>query len=453
MANPTAYTRYEDYSDFQSNNPNTDLVGASLDIDYDRIKTSLDSVIAAIEDVRRSDGALVNSIVTADSLSSEVLTLMGNWTPRGTWVTATSYAVNDVVRDSGIAYVCLTAHTSGTFATDLAANKWMQLGASLTTAADVTFVPAGSLASTDVQAAIEEVSGDVTSLTTTVSGKQASDATLTALAAVTTAADKLIYATGADAFATTDFTAAARALLDDANAAAMLVTLGAVGAASPTFTTKITISSTDAGASSAPTLDLFRDSASPAAADNLGVIVFSGNDDGAAYQSYGYISAYLVDPTAGSEDALISIGTTIAGTSATRMYVQNGVVVGSPTGSDEGAGTINATKYFENGQSITPIAWADYDYPAGVPTLTDGYNVSGFIDNGTGDTTIQFTNAAANANYTPVAMACCVGGGAAYIIGYKVGGTKNTSGVELLSKDHAASATDIHSFVVVFGDK
>ncbi len=52
------------------------------------------------------------------------------------------------------------------------------------------------------------------------------DATLTALAGVTVAANKLIYATGADAFTTTDLTAAGRALLDDADAAAQRATLG-----------------------------------------------------------------------------------------------------------------------------------------------------------------------------------------------------------------------------------
>jgi len=58
--------------------------------------------------------------------------------------------------------------------------------------------------------------------------KQPLDATLTALAGVTTAADKLIYATGADAFATTDLTSFGRSLLDDANAAAARSTLGLV---------------------------------------------------------------------------------------------------------------------------------------------------------------------------------------------------------------------------------
>lgn len=40
------------------------------------------------------------------------------------WVTATAYAKGENVTETGIVYVCLVDHTSGTFATDLAANKW-----------------------------------------------------------------------------------------------------------------------------------------------------------------------------------------------------------------------------------------------------------------------------------------------------------------------------------------
>ncbi len=52
------------------------------------------------------------------------------------------------------------------------------------------------------------------------------DATLTALASLSTSADQLIYATGANAFAMSALTAAARGLLDDADNTAMRTTLG-----------------------------------------------------------------------------------------------------------------------------------------------------------------------------------------------------------------------------------
>lgn len=67
------------------------------------------------------------------------------------------------------------------------------------------------------------------------SGKQPLDATLTALAGVTTEADRLIYANGPDSFAVTPITAFIRTLIDDVDAAAARATLGAAPVASPTF--------------------------------------------------------------------------------------------------------------------------------------------------------------------------------------------------------------------------
>jgi len=56
---------------------------------------------------------------------------------------------------------------------------------------------------------------------------QAFDAGLTSIAGLTTAADRMIYTTASDVYAVATLTAAGRAILDDADAAAQLVTLGA----------------------------------------------------------------------------------------------------------------------------------------------------------------------------------------------------------------------------------
>lgn len=64
-----------------------------------------------------------NKYIGFDANGDVILdTTIGNW--RGAWQTSYAYVVNDVVSQSGNSYICVTAHTSGTFSTDLAASKW-----------------------------------------------------------------------------------------------------------------------------------------------------------------------------------------------------------------------------------------------------------------------------------------------------------------------------------------
>lgn len=88
----------------------------------------------------------------------------------------------------------------------------------------------------ELAAALGDDPNFAATLTAALGGKQPLDATLTALAALATVADRMIYATGADAFATTPLTAFARTLLDDADAATARATLAAAPLAGPAFT-------------------------------------------------------------------------------------------------------------------------------------------------------------------------------------------------------------------------
>lgn len=79
--------------------------------------------------------------------------------------------------------------------------------------------------------------------------------------------------------------------------------------------------SNDAGATAGPIFDLMRDSASPAASDILGQLLFSGRDSAGNVQTYSYIQAGIEDATSTSEDGNIQFFTVSGGTAAERVRI------------------------------------------------------------------------------------------------------------------------------------
>lgn len=147
--------------------------GLHLDANFDAIVTSLDETIANLALIQRDDGAIRNQTVHSNAFTSDALALMAgssvasttvSWLPRGTWLTATLYNVGNIIETGSpaTAYVCSVQHTSGVFATDYAAHKWVVLSAPRTLiSADVT----GALGFTPVNKAGDTMTGALTLVT------------------------------------------------------------------------------------------------------------------------------------------------------------------------------------------------------------------------------------------------------------------------------------------------
>lgn len=75
-----------------------------------------------------------NSLLNADDIQAQTITVesaiiggkefVGTITWRASWLTGTAYDYLDVVNKDGVLYICLEAHTSDVFMTDLTNTKW-----------------------------------------------------------------------------------------------------------------------------------------------------------------------------------------------------------------------------------------------------------------------------------------------------------------------------------------
>jgi hypothetical protein len=83
----------------------------------------------------------------------------------------------------------------------------------------------------------------------------------------------------------------------------------------------VILTSTDVGATAAPTIDLYRDSATPAASDTLGEIEFNGEDSAGNKQTYGLIHASILSPTSTTEQGQLHFETATAGALTEKMII------------------------------------------------------------------------------------------------------------------------------------
>jgi len=83
----------------------------------------------------------------------------------------------------------------------------------------------------------------------------------------------------------------------------------------------LTLTSTDAGATAGPLLDLYRNSATPAASDTIGEIEFNGQDSAGNKQQYALIHGSILSPTSTTEQGQIHFETATAGASTEKMII------------------------------------------------------------------------------------------------------------------------------------
>lgn len=110
---------------------------------------------------------------------------------RGAWTTTTVYTTQDIVLINNAYYLCIAAHTSGVFATDLAASKWtliIDLSAAIASAA---------------AAAVSETNAAASAAAALVSENNAETAEVNAETAETNAAASAVTATTQAGIATT----------------------------------------------------------------------------------------------------------------------------------------------------------------------------------------------------------------------------------------------------------
>lgn len=131
MPQPAPYNPSTDFSAEEANNlgGRSTVRTAQLDAEFANLAATIAAIRANLALIQRDDGNLADGTVELHTLANDVVSLLATTgcTVRGAWAGSTAYAAKDIVTESGSTYICAVAHTSGVFATDLAAVRWIAL--------------------------------------------------------------------------------------------------------------------------------------------------------------------------------------------------------------------------------------------------------------------------------------------------------------------------------------
>jgi hypothetical protein len=246
---------------------------------------------------------------------------------------------------------------------------WVK-GVTAYTASEITNVPAGGISSVNVQAALNELDLeklriDHGNVMTDILGFSQLNASSAAVEGAKI--DPFIYVTtaGAESIGITVDTLTAGVLTSRMEMSDRIYFYNSID--------PIYVQWTDAGATEGPYDTIHRNSASPAAADLIGLTRYTGKDSAANFQVYASIGGRIDTATSTSEDGSLLVYTVQAGTVQREAEIGKGMVIGvSPTGGQKGTGTLNVkTGYYLNGTLVAnPVVAIEQDTSTGATSYT-----------------------------------------------------------------------------------
>ncbi len=171
---------------------------------------------------------------------------------------------------------------------------------------------------------------------------------------------------------------------------------------------RLTLVNTDPGAIGVSQTS-YHNKAAGAAADLIAQWIGQGNSSTGVMRNYGAMQVRIVSPTDGAETSRLTWNVRVAGANGIGLELSNGLIIGAPTGGFQGAGTVNATSFYANGQLSVDTANNHF---------TNSYTVA-TLPAATANKRSMVTDSAA----APVFSAAVAGGGTLRVPVYADGAT------------------------------